>query len=182
MPSGFKFDASRVVPTAEENRPKSAVVMYCIKAVDEYVNPEQVDIAIVDQMKANREDVRTIAGTRLWISEEYQPVANTPTIVEHRLNIEPVQCKWDVLLKCIVPTSGYEVGDFLIGFCLGIEPHNGDYSTVLATPNLTMDTIQINTGCGFFSGIKGVLKNSGTYYHVNNAELANWRYIFRIWY
>lgn len=41
------LDISRVVPTADENRPKSAVVMYCIKATDEYINPDQVDLAKV---------------------------------------------------------------------------------------------------------------------------------------
>lgn len=43
------FDASKVVPTAEENRPKNAVVMYCIKVADEYINPEQVDMAAMHQ-------------------------------------------------------------------------------------------------------------------------------------
>ncbi|MBP7248545.1 MAG: tail fiber protein [Negativicutes bacterium] len=176
------FDASRVVPTADENRPKNAVVMYCIKAVDEYINPAQVDVAKVDQEKANRDEVKELAGTRLWVSGEYQPVINTPTIVEHGLNIDPLRCKCDVVLKCVSPTMGYEVGDFLIGFSLGIEPNNGDYCTVPPTPNLTKSMIQLNTGNGFFSGIKGVMKSNGNHYHVTNAELLNWRYIFRIWY
>ena len=177
-----QFDASKVVPTADENRPKSAVVMYCIKAVDEYINPAQVDMAKVDQEKANRDEVKELAGTRLWVSGEYQPVINTPTIVEHGLNIDPLRCKCDVVLKCVSPTMGYEVGDFLIGFSLGIEPNNGDYCTVPPTPNLTKSMIQLNTGNGFFSGIKGVMKSNGNHYHVTNAELLNWRYIFRIWY
>ncbi len=177
-----QFDASKVVPTADENRPKSAVVMYCIKAVDEYINPAQVDVAKVDQEKANRDEVKELAGTRLWVSGEYQPVINTPTIVEHGLNIDPLRCKCDVVLKCVSPTMGYEVGDFLIGFSLGIEPNNGDYCTVPPTPNLTKSMIQLNTGNGFFSGIKGVMKSNGNHYHVTNAELLNWRYIFRIWY
>lgn len=33
--SGVNVDASRVVPTANENRPKNAVVMYCIKVIEE---------------------------------------------------------------------------------------------------------------------------------------------------
>ena len=177
-----QFDASKVVPTADENRPKSAVVMYCIKAVDEYINPAQVDVAKVDQEKANRDEVKELAGTRLWVSGEYQPIINTPTIVEHGLNIDPLRCKCDVVLKCVSPTMGYEVGDFLIGFSLGIEPNNGDYCTVPPTPNLTKSMIQLNTGNGFFSGIKGVMKSNGNHYHVTNAELLNWRYIFRIWY
>lgn len=34
VPRGFKFDASRVVPTANENRPKTLVLKFCIKAQD----------------------------------------------------------------------------------------------------------------------------------------------------
>ena len=150
--------------------------------MDEYINPAQVDVAKVDQEKANRDEVKELAGTRLWVSGEYQPVINTPTIVEHGLNIDPLRCKCDVVLKCVSPTMGYEVGDFLIGFSLGIEPNNGDYCTVPPTPNLTKSMIQLNTGNGFFSGIKGVMKSNGNHYHVTNAELLNWRYIFRIWY
>ncbi|HEH9822039.1 TPA: tail fiber protein [Pasteurella multocida] len=33
---GFKFDASKVVPTADENRPKSVVLKLCIKAKDTF--------------------------------------------------------------------------------------------------------------------------------------------------
>lgn len=35
-PRGFKFDASKVVPTANENRPKSVVLKLCIKAKDTF--------------------------------------------------------------------------------------------------------------------------------------------------
>ncbi|MDC4237650.1 phage tail protein [Pasteurella multocida] len=36
MPRGFKFDASAVVPTADENRPKSIVLKLCIKAKNKF--------------------------------------------------------------------------------------------------------------------------------------------------
>jgi|GEM_PF-5582676 len=65
----FLVDVGSVMPTADENRPKSAVVMYCIKATDEYMDPEQVDISEVANAlvnKADREEVRELAGTGLW--------------------------------------------------------------------------------------------------------------------
>ncbi len=38
------FDASRVVPTADENRPKTIKVLYCVKAFDAETNPGLVDL------------------------------------------------------------------------------------------------------------------------------------------
>lgn len=57
IPTGqttINFKASSVVPTAEENRPKSAVVMYCIKYADEVTNKEQVEMSSIVQDLANR--------------------------------------------------------------------------------------------------------------------------------
>ena len=38
------FDASRVVPTSEENRPKSVTFLYCVKAFDAEINEGLIDI------------------------------------------------------------------------------------------------------------------------------------------
>lgn len=170
----IKMDASLQVPTANENRPKSAVIMYCIKAVDEYINPDQVDMAKVDQQKANREDVKELAGTRLWVSDEYQPVMNAPTIVEHGLNIDPLKCKWEVLLKCVSPEFGYEIGDIAIGG-ITIAQDNSLYWAMSLTPSMGNKTIQFNTSA-FLSAIN---KAKGTR---DTLTLLKWRYIFRIWY
>ena len=169
-----QFDASKVVPTADENRPKSAVVMYCIKAVDEYINPAQVDMAKVDQEKANRDEVKELAGTRLWVSGEYQPVINTPTIVEHGLNIDPLRCKCDVVLKCLVASGGYSVGDIINGTGVLTSPS----ATVEYPLNVSLSekTIQVSTRP---DGLYAVQKNNGTNF---SLVASNWRYIFRIWY
>ena len=172
--SGVDFNTSRVVPTADENRPKSAVVMYCIKAVDEYINPAQVDMAKVDQEKANRDEVKELAGTRLWVSGEYQPVINTPTIVEHGLNIDPLRCKCDVVLKCLVASGGYSVGDIINGTGVLTSPS----ATVEYPLNVSLSekTIQVSTRP---DGLYAVQKNNGTNF---SLVASNWRYIFRIWY
>ncbi len=169
------FDSSRVVPTADENRPKNAVVMYCIKATDEYINPAQVDMAKVDQEKVNRAEVKELAGTRLWVSGEYQPVLNTPTIVEHGLDVDPLKCKCDVLLVCKNPEHGYEPGEFAIGWS-SFTILGSLYVTLGINPQLNKNTIQLNSG-----NLNNLLlhKNSGGR---ENANPVNWRYVFRIWY
>ncbi len=175
-----EFKASNVVPTADENRPKSAVVMYCIKAVDEYINPEQVNMADVVreiEERVRREEVQKLAGTRLWVSEEYQPVLNTPTIVEHGLDIDPLRCRCEVLLRCAIESQGYKVGDTAIGW-FGISFNGAGYFCHPPTPILKDKTIQFNTG-STGNGIYGFPNSNGA---PGDLPLANWRYIFRIWY
>ena len=171
------MDISLQVPTADENRPKNAVVMYCIKAVDEYINPSQVDIEpIIQQLvnKPNREEIKELAGTRLWVSGEYLPIANKPTIVSHGLSgIDPLRCRCDVLLICKVAEHGYSIGDQAISW--------GAYTGFGANPttaHLSNTTIQYNTG-DQQTGLYGCNKNTGI---TANFTLVNWRYIFRIWY
>ena len=158
-----------------ENRPKNAVVMYCIKAVDEYINPAQVDMAKVAEivaLKANRDEVKELAGTRLWVSGEYTPILSTPTTVLHGLNIDPLKCKCDVLLKCIVADGGYTAGDIISGFAQ--KGSTGDIETPSALL-LSTNQIQTTTASGILRAIR---KDNGGYF---NIVQANWRYIFRIW-
>ena len=170
--SGIEFNPSRVVPTADENRPKNAVVMYCIKAADEYINPAQVDMAKVDQEKVNRDDVKELAGTRLWVSGEYTPILNTPTIVTHGLNIDPLRCRCDVILKCEVAQGGYSKGETIHAGWMSTIGTSADYSPHVY---LTSTTIQTNTGS---AGLYAFNKTNGSTFAIT---LANWRYIFRIW-
>ena len=170
------MDISLQVPTADENRPKNAVVMYCIKAVDEYINPSQVDIEpIIQQLvnKPNREEIKELAGTRPWVSGEYLPIANKPTIVSHGLSgIDPLKCRCDVLLICKVAEHGYSIGDQAISW--------GAYTGFGANPttaHLSNTTIQYNTG-DQQTGLYGCNKNTGI---TANFTLVNWRYVFRIW-
>lgn len=41
----YYFDTSKVVPTAEENRPKSITFLYCVKAFDASINQGLVDVS-----------------------------------------------------------------------------------------------------------------------------------------
>lgn len=67
------FDASRVVPTAEENRPKTSYALPCIKVADVAVNAAQVDmLALADQVaaingsKADRTELAQIGVGQSW--------------------------------------------------------------------------------------------------------------------
>ncbi len=172
----INIDTSRSVPTADENRPKNAVVMYCIKAVDEYINPAQVDIGgMASQLenKPDRNEIQGLAGTRLWVSDECMPVFNTPTIVTHGLTIDPSRCKWDVLLNRM---EAYNVGDYAIGWFSAAYPNLFICFPPIASLNST--TIQFNTGVQG-SGSGAIKKMTGTF---TDITLVKWRYIFRIWY
>lgn len=61
--AGIEFNASKVVPTAEENRPKNITILFCVKAFDEAVNQGTVDItelandvSRLDTQKVNHTD------------------------------------------------------------------------------------------------------------------------------
>jgi hypothetical protein len=65
------FDASRVVPTAEENRPKTSYLLPCIKAFDVAVNTAQVD------MQALAAQVSAINGNKVDRSEWTQSLGES---------------------------------------------------------------------------------------------------------
>ncbi|MGL4221386.1 MAG: gp53-like domain-containing protein, partial [Shewanella sp.] len=56
------FDASRVVPTADENRPKTIKVLYCVKAFDAETNPGLVDLTALANEMAGKVDKTTYAA------------------------------------------------------------------------------------------------------------------------
>jgi hypothetical protein len=69
--SGISFDASRVVPTADENRPKTSYILPCIKAFDVAVNASQVD------MQALAAQVSAINGNKVDRSEWTQSLGES---------------------------------------------------------------------------------------------------------
>lgn len=115
-----------------------------------------------------------LAGSRIWISGEYTPVINTPTIVNHGLSINPENCIYDVRLRCKNAEQGYSVGDYAIS---AMEWYASGYNiSYPILPALTSTTIQINTGAG---GIYAINKGSGVGV---GLTVGNWRYVFRIFY
>ncbi len=149
----------------------SALVGY----VDEQLGQATIYLNGQLNIKANSTDVRALAGTRLWVSGEYQPVANTPTIATHGLNIDPTKCRCDVLLVCKVAEQGYSLGDYAMGATTRMDAGNN----APLVPMLSKNAIQMNTGAQA-AYLLFLNKANGT--PAQPTSLANWRYIFRIWY
>ncbi|MEQ9891378.1 hypothetical protein [Pectobacterium aroidearum] len=116
------------------------------------------------------------SGTRIWVSGEYTPVTNTPIVVSHGLvNINPLHCRCDVLVKCIVAEGEYRVGDFAINpMTLFMQNSVGHPYSLL--PALNTSTIQLNMMHHLVASFK-----TST---IGNQQLnmSNWRFIFRIFY
>lgn len=115
--------------------------------------------------------------SQVWLSSEYTPVLNTPTIVSHGLTLtDPLKCKADVMLKCIVANNGYAVGDMIMGLAVWVQ------STTILPPNplLSASQVQITTGSQGPCGLLGAKKSDGT--GAINVDPSQWRYVFRIIY
>jgi len=159
----------------EETRPKSVSMLWCVKAFGAAVNPGTVDVtALAASLNDKIGKTDTGYGTHIWVSDEYTPVNNIPTIVNHGLTIDPLKCKCEVLLKCVTAQGGYSVGDYAISPVLG--PSTGGAVEYPLIPSLNATSIQINTGA---YGLACCQKANGNGLGITNA---NWRYIFRIWY
>lgn len=114
----------------------------------------------------------TITSNNLWISSEFTPVVGTVTSINHGITIDPIRCKFDVLLKCVVADNGYAVGEFAMNPCT-VQTTNNETPLV---PTLNATTIQVATGS---AGIMSTPKAGG---NLADLTLSNWRYVFRIWY
>lgn len=114
----------------------------------------------------------TGALTRTWISGEYAPVVNTPTIVNHDLNLaNPLNAIGTTFLKKVAGAdeAGYTIGDFAIEF----------YNASTYRPSqsyITKNTIQANTAASMLV----VNKTTGAGTAISTANLSNWRYVFKI--
>lgn len=175
-PELIGFDLSRAVRTTDETRPKSISMLWCVKAFGAVTNQGVVDITALAASlndKIGRIDVGY--GIQLWVSEEYIPVRNSLTSVNHGIvGLNPLYAQGEVILRCIVAEHGYSVGDYAISwgadhFSLGVAAAN---------VNLTKTTIQYTAGNGG-TGIMAAHKTTGAPVALT---LANWRYIFRIRY
>ncbi|WP_051176917.1 phage tail protein [Halodesulfovibrio aestuarii] len=71
--AGTRFKASNVVPTAEENRPKTSYILPCIKAFDVLINAAHVDmlalaqqVAAINGSKVDRSEWVELVPDRAW--------------------------------------------------------------------------------------------------------------------
>lgn len=114
------------------------------------------------------------ALTKCWVSDEYTPVKGTETAVTHNLNLtDPKKVFGDILLVCKTAEFGYAVGETAqwlngTGYSYGAG----------VQPRIDANTIKFKTGIQN-NGLLIINKTTGD---CSDITLANWRYIFRIWY
>lgn len=176
--AGSTFNATGTDSTGgAETRPKSITMLWCVKAFGAAVNQGTVDITALAASlndKISKTDIGY--GTQVWVSGEYTPVANTPTIVNHGIaGLNPLRARCDVLLKCVTAEHGYSPGDYMIN--PGTHLVSSDQGVL--RPALSATTIQVNPGpygTGLVCAHKSTI-NAGV-----SPSLTNWRYIFRIFY
>ncbi|MCA6964766.1 phage tail protein [Pectobacterium carotovorum] len=115
-------------------------------------------------------------GSRVWISGEYTPATSTPIVVSHGLvGINPLHCRCDVLVKCVVAEGEYRAGEFAIN-PMTLFMQQGVAHPYSLLPALNADTVQLN--------IMHYLAASFKTSTIGNQQLnmANWRCILRIFY
>ena len=106
------FDASRVVPTAAENRPKNKTLLSCIKH-DEPETPPVPEKASIAETVTGTDDAKYVTPAGVAAAIAAQP-APQPTLPDLRLGVET---KWPLLYQ------GKQVYAKLINF--GQLPANG---------------------------------------------------------
>lgn len=108
------------------------------------------------------------AFNRLFTSQQYTPVVNTATIVNHNLNINPLFIKAEVKLKCIIAEQGFALGDIITFNTYYLSGQWGVPTIIVKN-----STIQINTASAGFV----VILSSGV---ASPLTRANWQYIFKV--
>lgn len=143
------FDASLVVPTADENRPKTIKVLYCVKAFDAETNPGLVDLTALANEMANK--VNTID---LGFSMLYPNGGSSASPANVAVNSRYV---------CNNPFPGYHVlciAEILYGgkWCIAGWEFSGTTSGygVMASHLLPEDKIIVKTGNTGISSVGGV--------------------------
>jgi hypothetical protein len=95
-----KFDASDVVPTAAENRPRNLAVMWCIKAYNAPINQGNIDIAALAALATQATETKQ--GTAKVATQ-----ALTDAGVDDTTIITPKKMRWGVSVSLGV--NGYVV-------------------------------------------------------------------------
>lgn len=174
------FDASLTVPTAEENRPVTVVLLPLMKAFDTIIPPSDLILADAFQQLVeinNRVNspahVKELAGTRLWVSAEYTPAGGTLTQSVHGLTIDVNKATAEVRVISKVNALGYSIGDE-VQVCLF-----GTGTTYLMSPKarLTATTVEVTTAT---AGLSVMHRTASTM--SNSVSGADYKYKFFIRY
>ncbi len=159
-----------------ENSTKAEILAEASLDAADQVDGVQTQINTLGTTKANKTDIPTLAGTRLWASPEYTPVTNAQITSTHSLNIDANKCRCDVRLVCKVAEKGYSVGDPAINWFFLTDISGGSFPAP-PIPSLSTNSVQINVG-NHPNSIYVMNKLNGAR---EVATLANWRVVFRVW-
>ncbi len=159
--------------TANETRPKSISMLWCVKAFGTATNQGVVDITALAASLNNKIGKTDIGfGTQVWLSSEYTVATNTTFIATHGLTLDPSKCQCDVLIKCATAEAGYAAGDYAIN---PVTIFGAAYHTI--KPALFANAIQVTLGNAPVHAANKASAGAGVV-----LTPANWRLIFRIWY
>lgn len=158
----LSFDVSRVVPTAEENRPKNITFLYCVKAFYEIVDEELVDITqFANDMAniANKTDF-TIIYPNVGTEEDPAEVEYNNRYVEN--NPFPgcmVICQAEILLDGKWGITGWlsNASGVLVGYGVNAGQLLSDDTIIIQTGS---NSVMTNSACA--GGIHGI--NLGNIY------------------
>ncbi|WP_080735421.1 phage tail protein [Pectobacterium odoriferum] len=115
-------------------------------------------------------------GSRVWISEEYTPMASKPIVISHGLlGIDPLYCRYDVLIKFIMDEGQYRAGDFIIN-PVTIFMQSGTAHPYPLLPALSRSTIQVNI-MHYLSGSDKNKTDGNIIYNMSSL-----RVLFRVFY
>lgn len=187
---GFNFDASRVVPTADENRPVAIARLPIIKAfgaVSEIATLEVAEllskINLVSSQVNSPAHVQELAKMRHLPSPPKPWTTLTLLPWAHNLNLTPAElarCQFriDAIIK--VAVGGFPVGAVLqnVGSDVGSSAGGGYYSGY--SPELLADSMTIR--CGFSLFTSGVKQVSGNQLPITRLSPADADIIFNLWY
>lgn len=133
----------------------------------------QIDLANITD--AGKNAIRKESAMRVWESDEQSIANSTLYQLTHDLDLTDAEirkARARVLLRCVTPEHGYQVGDIISDFSDGIT-NQGNYTV---TPTVRSNTIAFRKGPGSFI----LIPLSEAYWkYITNA---NWKMIFQIFY
>ncbi len=150
----INFDASQVVPTAAENRPKNKTLLYCIKH-DEPETPSVPEKASIDETVVGTDDAKYVTPAGVAAAIAAQP-APQPIIPDLRVGVETL---WPMRYQ------GKQVYAQLVE--CGSFPNDSTKSIPLNIPNI--DWMQISWDYSRVSGPETDPMFRGPMYHFGSA-------------
>jgi hypothetical protein len=134
-------------------------------------------MSAADKIKLDGIEAGATLGMRVWTSDEYTPVPEVVTSVNHQIpNFNPDKAIAEAWLKVVTNVDSWQLNDMIRNF--GMSPTiDGTYKTIVpVAPLLTQTTIQIGTLDAWFINTN---RSSGWN---RSYDWSYFRYVFKIFY